>query len=82
MSPIEAPPEVRQPAMLMEPTVKMMYATHIVQDEAMGVTYMDTVTASVGRVALRNPCMVATCQEPTVEELAEEDLAEGCPLNA
>ena len=57
----------------------MMYATHIVQDEATGVTYMDMVTASVGRVALGNPHMVATLPGATVEELAEEDLAEACP---
>ena len=52
---IEAPPGRRQPEMVMEPTVAMMYATCIVQDEAAGVTHMDVVTASVGRVALRTP---------------------------
>ena len=76
---IEATPKVRQPAMLVEPTVMTMYATCIVQDEATGVTYMDMVTGLVGRVALRNPCMVATLPGATVEELAEEDLVEGCP---
>ena len=76
---VEAPPEVRQPAMLMEPMVTMMYATHIVHDKATGVTYMDMVTTSVRRVALGNPCMVAILPGPTVEELAEEDLVEGHP---
>ena len=57
--------------MLMEPTVMMMYATSIVQDRATGVTYMNTVTASVGRVALRNPCMVATLPGPTVEDITD-----------
>ena len=57
----------------------MMYATCIVQDEVTGVTYMDTVTASVGKVDLGNPHMVATLPGATVEELAEEDLAEGHP---
>ena len=74
---VEATPEIRQPHMLMEPTVMMMYTTRIVQVEATGVTYMDTVTASVGRVALGNSCIVATLPGPTVEELAG-DLAEGC----
>ena len=68
-APIEAPPEIREPDMLMEPTVAMMYATCIVQDEATRVTYMDTVTASVGRVALKNPHMAATLQGPTVEDI-------------
>ena len=59
--------------------VTTMYAICLVQDKVTRVTYMDTVTASVGRVALRNPCMVATLSGATVEELAEEDLAEGHP---
>ena len=70
LAPVEATPKVRQPAMLVEPTVMTMYATGIVQDEVTGVTYMDTVTASVGRVALGNPYMVATLPGTTVEELA------------
>ena len=37
-----------------------MYATLIVQEEVTGVTYMDTVTASVGRMALWNPHMVSS----------------------
>ena len=57
--------------MVMEPMVAMMYAIHIVQDEATGVTYTDTVTASVGRVALGNPCMLATLQGPTVEDITD-----------
>ena len=76
---IETTPEVRQLAMLAEHAVMTMYATCIVQDEVTGVTYMDTVTASVGRVALRNPHMVATLPGSTVEELAEDNLAEGLP---
>ena len=57
---IEATPKVRQPAMLVEPAVTTMYATCIVQDKVTGVTYMDMVTASVGRVALGNPHIMAT----------------------
>ena len=68
---IEASPKIRQPDMLMEPTVTTMCATCIDQDEATGVTYMDTVTASVGRVALRNPCMVATLPGSTVEDITD-----------
>ena len=55
--------------MLMGPTVAMMYTTHIVQDEATGVTYMETVTTSVGRVALGNPHMVANLQGPIMEDI-------------
>ena len=76
---VETTPEVRQLAMFVEPMMTMMYATFTVQDEVTGVTYMDMVTASVGRVALRNPCMVATLPGATMGKLAEEDVAEGCP---
>ena len=55
----------------MGPTVAMMYATCIFQDEATGVTYMDMVTISVGRVALGNCCMVANLQGPTVEDITD-----------
>ena len=55
----------------MGPPVAMMYATHIVQDEATWVMYMDTVTTLVGRVALRNPCMAANLQGPTVEDITD-----------
>ena len=59
--------------------------------EATGVTLRDTVTASVGRVAFKNPQMAAVLPGPTkgrkvvghqdaiVEELAGKDLGEDCP---
>ena len=47
----------------MGPTVAMMYATCIVQDKATGVTYMDMVTALVGRVVLRNPTWWPTSKD-------------------
>ena len=48
------------------PAVATMYATQIVQNQATGVMYMDTVTTLVGIVALGNPCMVANLQGPAV----------------
>ena len=51
----EAPPDPLQIAAVMEPTVATMSASCIVKDEATGVTYMDTVTTSVGQVALSGP---------------------------
>ena len=70
LAPIE-PPKTRQPDTLMGPTVATMYTTCMVQDEATGVTYMDTVTASVGRVALRNPCVADNLQGPTMEDITD-----------
>ena len=35
----------------------------------MGVTYMDMVTTSVGRVALSSSCMVPCSSGPTIEDV-------------
>ena len=70
-SPIEATPETRPPKVMVEPMVATMYVSLIVQDEATGVMYMDTVTALVGRVALGNSHMVANLQRPTVEDVTD-----------
>ena len=42
-------------AAVMEPTMATMSASCNVKDKAMGVTYMDTMTTSVGQVALSGP---------------------------
>ena len=46
----------------------------------MGAVYVLTVTASMEIMNLEANSMVISHQGATVEELAEEDLAEGCPL--
>ena len=68
-APIEAPPETRLPNVLAGPAVATLSTTQIVQDEATGVTYIDTVTTLVERVALGNPHMVATFQGPMLEDI-------------
>ena len=44
----EAALEPMQPGAVVKPVVVMVCASHIVQDEATGITYMDTVTTSMG----------------------------------
>ena len=61
---IEAPMEPMQPEIKAEPVVATMCTSCIIQDETMGVTYMDTVTTSMGRVALSSSCMVACPPDP------------------
>ena len=46
-----------------------MCATHLVKDEATGVTYMDMVTTSMGRVALGSSCVVANPHGPIIEDI-------------
>ena len=49
----------------------MMYTSCIVQDEAMGITYMDTVTTSVGQVALGGPHLAIQTPGPTTEDITD-----------
>ena len=71
LAPIEAPSETRPPNVMVRPVVETLSITQIVQDEATRVTYVDTVTALVGRVALRNPHMVANLQGPMLEDITD-----------
>ena len=59
MAAIKAPLEPMQLEMMVEPAVAMISTSHIIQDETTGVTYMDMVTTSMGRVALRSFHLVA-----------------------
>ena len=52
MAALEVPLEFTQPEVAIEPMVATMCASHVIQDEASGVTYMETVTTSIGQVAL------------------------------
>ena len=51
----EVPQDSLGVAALLVPTVDTMITSSIVRDKAMGVTYMDTVTMSVGWVAISDP---------------------------
>ena len=37
------------------PGLSSMSSSHIIMDDAMGLTYLDTVTTSIGRIILREP---------------------------
>ena len=51
------------------PRIPMVSTSHIVRDEATGVTYMDTVTTSIGRVALSGPDLGASFSGPMIEDV-------------
>ena len=46
-----------------------MSMSHIVRDKATGVTYMDTVTTSIGREALSSPDLEASSPGPTIKDV-------------
>ena len=65
--------------LLVEPAVAMVISTTMCKDWTMGTIYLSTVTASMGLMNFEAPSVAVGCQGPTIEELTEEDLAEGCP---
>ena len=65
------PLDLLQIAAVMEPTVVMMSTSCIVKDDATGVTYMDTVTTSVGRVALSGPEQGTPTRGPIIEDITD-----------
>ena len=67
----EAPLEPMQPEVMVEPTVAMVCARCIVQDKASGIMYMETVTFSVGQVALRCSCPAAQTPGLTIGDVTD-----------
>ena len=65
----KAPMEPMQLEMIAEPGVALMCTSCIIQDETTGITYMESVTTSVGRVALRSSHLVAHPPRPTKEDV-------------
>ena len=63
--------ETIQPETMAKPAVAMVCTICIVQDETTGVTYMDMVTTSMGRVALKSSYMVAHPHGPTIEDATD-----------
>ena len=53
------------------PWITSMSSSHIIQDELMGVTYMDMVTTSVGRVTISGPGLEAFPTSPTIEDIMD-----------
>ena len=51
------------------PGISTISTNHIIRDEATGVTYMDMVTTSIGRVALSGPDSEASSQDPAIEDV-------------
>ena len=51
------------------PGISSVSSSHIVKDKIMGITYMDTVTTSVGRVTISGPGPEAFPTGPTIEDI-------------
>ena len=58
-------------AVLSGPAIATMSTSHIIKDKVTGVTYMDTVTTSVGQVTLSGPGQEASAQGPTIQDIMD-----------
>ena len=67
----DVPPDPLQITAVMEPTVAIMSASCIVKDEATEVTYMDTITTSMGRAALSGSYEVTPTKGPIIEDIMD-----------
>ena len=67
----EVPQDSLRMAAVLAPTVATMSTSCIVKDKVMGVTYMDTVTTSVGWVAISGPKQEAPTQGPIIEDITD-----------
>ena len=67
------------PILLMESVIATVISTSMRRDQRTGAVYVSIMTTSMEIMNLEAPSMVVGHQGATVEELAEEDLAEGCP---
>ena len=65
----EAPLDPLQLAAVVEPTVVTMSTSCIVKDEATGMTYMDTMTTSMGQVALSGPNQGTPAKGPIIDDI-------------
>ena len=67
----EVSPDLLTIGVMLAPGVATMSTSHIVKDEVTGITYMDMVTTSVGRVALCSPEQETPAQGSTIEDVTD-----------
>ena len=67
----EVPPDLMAVGVMSAPGVATMSTSCIVKDEVRGVTYMDTVTTLVGRVALSGPEQETSAQGPKIQYITD-----------
>ena len=68
---LELPVSILPVELVAAPGIASMSSSHIVKDEFMGVTYMDTVTTSIGRVAISGLGLEAFPTGPTIEDITD-----------
>ena len=67
----EVSPDSLMVGVMLAPGLATLSASCIVKDEVTGVTYMDMVTTSVGRVALSGPEQETSAQGPKIQDITD-----------
>ena len=70
---IKIPQEMAASGFMLGSAITTTVTTWVCQDEMTGVTYMDTMTASMGLISLGTPLMADDHLMPTIEDVANTD---------
>ena len=70
---LEAPLGTMPIGLVATPGISTMSMSCIIRDKATGITYMDTITTSIGRVALSGPGLEASSTGPTIEDVTSHE---------
>ena len=68
---LEAPMGTMAIGLVVTPGISSVSTSHILKDEVTGITYVHTITTSVGRVALSGPDLEASSTSPTIEDITD-----------
>ena len=69
----EAPVGMLSIGLVMTPGISSVSSSHIVKDDATGLTYVDTVTTSVGWIILSGPDPNDSSTGPTIEDITNQE---------
>ena len=70
---LEAPMGIMPIGLVVTPGISSVSTSCIVRDEVTGITYVDTITTSVGRVALSGPDLETSSTGPTIEDVTNQE---------
>ena len=70
---VDIPQEMAAPGFMVVSATTTMMTTQIHQDETTSVTYMDTVTATMGLISLGMPLVAVDHQACTTEDVTDTD---------
>ena len=68
---LEVPAGAMSMGLVATPGISSVSSSHIVKDEITSITYMDTVTTSIGRVTISGPGLEAFPTGPTIEDITD-----------